>query len=394
MADAADFTLRLLDKVSGPAKGMASSIGKVARAMKLAAFGTKTGRDELGRFTAGSRGLLRNLRSLKGESGADILKNAFSHALGGLIQEAVHGVADLTKALAGTVAEFAMFGQESRLAFSQLAKHGASADKLFNHARGLAEQFGLDVVQTTDQFKELLAVQFNPQVATDLIKMGADMRVLGQSGEKVHGIITALGQIKSKGRLQSEELMQLNERSISADLVKGQLAKMMGVDRASIDGLIQRGKVGSDVAIQAILGAVKEKLHEPNIGDAGQAFADKMLAGMFGKMKAKSQNWLTDVGDQILPIMTKTFAPIQAEVSALLGNEDIKSGVVTAFEKAFEKDGTRLYVFDISAAEQSLGALKREAARAVRERAKSGFMVCGYVWRGNVALGLQATGAT
>lgn len=334
MADEASFLLRLIDKVSGPARKMQGQLSGVQ-----AKFGGL--KSSLGGTNAALTATNRGLRTVGGAAASTggIIQTALGFSLGGAINSVASSVLSLGASMVKATIGAVMFGQESELAFSQLAKHGASAGKLFDHARGLAEKYGMSVKDTTDQFRDLLAVQFNPKTATDIIKLGADMRVLGGDAEKTKGIINALGQIKSKGRLQAEELLQLNERSISADLVKGQIAKTLGIARSEVEKQMDAGKIDAATAIEAVLNTVKIKLGEKNLGDAGEKFADNTLRGMFGKLAAKAENRLTDIGKQLEPAVTAAFKPVRDRLSALLDNPKLQGGIADVLTRI--ADGAR-----------------------------------------------------
>lgn len=195
-------------------------------------------------------------------------------------------------------AESAIFAQNQRLAFDQLAKHGVSGAKLFDHARGLAEDFGLDVKETTKQYAKFLALQFNPQQADNLIKMGADMRVLGANAEDVKGVFLQLGQIKALGKVQMEELRPIMERGIAGEFIFEAMAKRMGKDAKEIPKLISAGLVSADIALPSIQDAIKKKLQIDNIGDAGKTFASTNIEGIGGRIKAKWDNLWIGLGQR------------------------------------------------------------------------------------------------
>lgn len=352
MADEADFTLRLVDKFSGNAKGAGRSgrelAGELAKiedksvnvttkvtrmdravgGVKFAAYGAQaafygakllgnqdalaglhkvagavkprmqaltrsvaTGARRIAPFAIGGAGLLglgkiASSITLPALGGMAIGLGAVATAAG----VATVAVGALLLKVASAGKEFVTFGQNQRLAFNQLAKHGASGARLFDHARGLAEEFGLDVKDTSKQYAKFLALQFNPRQADKLIKLGADMRVLGNSAEDVQGIFLALGQIKSKGRLQGEELLQLQERAVSGELIKEAIAEQMGIAVSEVDKQISAGKVTSDIALPAIETALLNKLGTKEAGEAGKRFAETTIDGAVGRVKARGQN--------------------------------------------------------------------------------------------------------
>ena len=109
--------------------------------------------------------------------------------------------------------------------------------------------------------KELYATLF---AASDLAAM-----MPGNKNETLDRITTALSQIKSKGRLQGEELtQQLAEAGLNTSLVKQQLAKAYGLKSTEdVDKLMGRGGVSADVALPAIQRAILEQLGTKRAGE-------------------------------------------------------------------------------------------------------------------------------
>ena len=100
--------------------------------------------------------------------------------------------------------------------------------------------------------------------AKDIIKdmetIGDAAAATGKGDEGLNRIILALSQIKSKGKLSTEELNQLAEAGISA---KRYLAEGLGYGSgdsgiAALSKDLEQGRIGSERAIQAIMAGMKE----------------------------------------------------------------------------------------------------------------------------------------
>jgi tape measure domain-containing protein len=265
-------------------------------------------------------------------------------AIGSLIADgaarALGAIVDLGKGAIATVIEFTTFAENSELAFNALAKHGASGAKLFERARNLAVEFGMDVQDTTGNFKKLLAAQFNPELASDIIRMGADLRVIGAGGEDVAGAIRAITQIKGTGILQGDELNQLANAGVSIDLIRQKMQKLLGVSsNAEVLKLQEGGKIDADTAISAILQAVQEQTGSKVLGEAGKRFADTTLTGMAGRLKARGQNLMVSLGEQMVPQIERAIGPIAAKLDAFLTSPEGQQAIdrlATGLGQAFE----------------------------------------------------------
>jgi tape measure domain-containing protein len=310
------FTIELLDKLSKPAKQIGAALDSVSK------HGQQAGRS-LGKSFEGV--------GIGGVAMGNLVAQGAARALGAL--------ADLGAGAIATIAEFTTFAQNSELAFTRLAKHGASGAKLFDHARNLAVEFGMDVQSTSDSFRKLLAAQFNPALATDIIKMGADLRSLGGTAEDVKGAVRAISQIKGTGKLQGDELNQLAEAGLSINLIREEIGKLMGGKSVGeVLKLQEAGKIDADTAVAGILNAVKAKTGSKELGEAGKLFADSTLDGMAGRLKAKAQNLGVDLGQRLIPVVTKFAEPLADRLSKFLASPKAQAGIdrlVSGIERGF-----------------------------------------------------------
>jgi len=370
MSDEAQFTVKLIDKVSGASRGASSALGRLmgslrgtgAESRTMSAAGARAtsqmqaGANAMGRAATRSFGATRSamtgvataarasgrtfsqqmtsaqqsatgftgalgrlgssLGSLfgggggaAGAGGGGLFSNLFGGGVmdvlkGTLLAHGIEKLAELGVEAAKTAGEFLVFGQNARIGFEALAKHGATADDLFNHARALATRFGLDLEDTTHTYQKFLALQFNPKSADQLIRMGADMRALGNTAEDVQGIMLMMGEVKSIGSLQGRQLLSLEQHGISGMLVREEIAKRMGVSFDQVNKLEREGKIKADLAIDAIEAAVVRKLNESALGDMGAKVADKSITGILGRFKALAEDKLTSIMERAAPGVT------------------------------------------------------------------------------------------
>lgn len=296
--DQAKFGVRLIDQVSGPAR-------KATRALdRLNAAGKKLQKTERAgdKLTAKRKRAQRAGGGGRGGGMLDIVG-------GNLLTGAVTKVASLAVEIGKAGAAMVTFGQNSKLAFSNLTKHGVDPGKLFEHATALAVRFGLDLEDTTHQYQKFLALQFTPRGADKLIRMGADLRALGTDAEGVQGVFTALGQIKGKGKLQGDEMLQLAERGISTKLVTEEIGKLLGgKSDDEVQKLQGKGKITADIALEAIERAINRKLQQSELGESGAKFADQTIDGMIGRFKALGQKAALGMFDKVAAPLTKLMS--------------------------------------------------------------------------------------
>ena len=186
-----------------------------------------------------------------------------------------------------------------------------------------------DLIETA---KRLKAFGFETEKLVGVTKRLAD--VAGATGADLNGIATAFGQIQAKGKLQTEELLQLQERGVDIASVLKEEYKLTGEEFSKA---LQRGQVSAE--------AVEFALQK--LTDAGGKYANGAIAQsdtLFGKLSTL-QDAITRLGQNI----GKALAPV---FKFLI---DQATKLVNIVNSAFANIGAR-----------------REAIQAARDRGLSG----------------------
>ena len=188
------------------------------------------------------------------------------------------------------------FDTANRIAFESLLGGSVAAADAMASSEQIADRFGIKLEDVTGSMKKLLSAQFSLSKSKELIKMGADMRAISSSAEDVKGALRAISQIKSKGRLQGDELLQLAEAGVSQQLIFEELQKSLGVGSVGeVIKLKEAGKIDADTAINAIQAAVMKKTGSKEAGDAGERFADESLEAAANRIRNSRLNLFRDV---------------------------------------------------------------------------------------------------
>lgn len=303
MAERLDFVLRLIDKITGPAKratkslkGINTQLDKIERntGFKLLAKTAVAARrpvtkvsDAVTKFSSGK--ILGGISSIA-DGLARMAKNA------ALVAGALAGIA--TAKVVKAVVDNIAFAERSRQALSNLLGSTTKGEKAFQTSIRLSKEFGLSIQDTTKKYTKLLAAQFTASRAEDLIKLTTDLKAIGASAQETESAIRAITQIKAKGRLQAEELVgQLAEAGIATTLVYDQLSKRLGVSTDKVRALITAGKISAEVGIDAIRDAILKKVGIKEAGEAGKKFAESTLSGMLQRLKAAPGNLALSIAD-------------------------------------------------------------------------------------------------
>lgn len=96
--------------------------------------------------------------------------------------------------------------------------------------------------------KRLKAFGVDTEKLVDITKRLGD--VSGATGAELNGIATAYGQIQAKGRLQGEELLQLQERGIG---IQKQLQKQLGLTDEQFRKALEGGKISAQEVEKALI---------------------------------------------------------------------------------------------------------------------------------------------
>lgn len=296
MSDAADFIIRLIDQATGPAKRISTALGGIHKALEH---------------------VEKNDAFKALEKASDKVWELGKHAAEAGI--AVGALA--TGALVKATVETANWAERTELAFTRLTGGAAQGRQALATATKTAKELGLDLHETTDSFRKLLAAQFSLGQSNELVKMTADLRSIGIEGAEASRVILAITQIKAKGKLQAQEMLQLAEAGISLQLVYEALGRTTGKTRTELQKLQEAGKISADVGLAAIQDAVKHKLHESSFGEAGKAFANTTLQGMAGRLETAGQLLLVRVAKAAAPAID-ALKPILKDLTDWVDNID------------------------------------------------------------------------
>jgi tape measure domain-containing protein len=209
------------------------------------------------------------------------------------------------------------------------------------------QQFGAVTPFTSSELietaKRLKAFGFETEQVVDVTKRLAD--VAGATGADLGGIATAFGQIQAKGRLQGEELLQLQERGVG---LQDELRKMYKLTADDFRKALEGGRISADAVNVAL-----KNITETGGKYAGGAIAQSdTLAGKFSTLIDGVENISRTIGEVLSP--------------ALKGVLGIAIDVVNSINAAFNAQ-KRLSGFGID--DQQRNKLFRQAGEEAQQLA-------------------------
>jgi len=202
------------------------------------------------------------------------------HALSASIDAAAPTSIRLAQALSGLGVVAAGLGVHAvlvadrfhvlRNAFRTLVGDADQADRFFEALRRLAAQTSFSFEGVAKLSQRLLAVGYSTRQTIPLIRtLGDAVAAVGGGEETLERVVNALAQIKSKGKLASEEMLQLAEAGIPA---WDALAQKLGVDIPTAMEMVERGAVSADTAIAALAQGLNDRF-----GGAMERNADNIV---------------------------------------------------------------------------------------------------------------------
>ena len=339
MASAASFIVTLVDKVSAPAKRQQKALSALQEQIK------KTGKVGASHH-AGAQALTVKQIAAQNRANIALLANAKISSVAG---KAIHGVADgamsvakwsaigagalgigLGAALVKNTVQMALFEDTAKTAFKSLTGSAAGGEAAWSASLNLARELGGGVEETTNSMKHLLAMQFTLPQAEEMVRMSADLKAVTGDAHSAERALTAITQIKAKGRLQAEELVgQLAEAGVSTTLVYQELQKSMNLKTSGeVQKAITAGAVSADVGIAAIKGAIAHKTHSETTGAAGRAFAGSTYSGLIGQLKNAPQFLFVRLGQAVAGNLEKFKPLVQRIITAI---DSIKGDQMSRF---------------------------------------------------------------
>lgn len=150
----------------------------------------------------------------------------------------------------------AMNAEKMKIAFTSLLGSGQAAAKMMQTLGDIAVKTPFELPQVQAAAQQLLAFKFQARdVPNMLLRIGDAVSSVGGGADAMQSVIIALGQMKLKGKVAGDEMLQLTERNIDA---WGYLAKALGVSTAQAQKMASQGLIPADTAIKAIIGGMKE----------------------------------------------------------------------------------------------------------------------------------------
>ena len=127
-------------------------------------------------------------------------------------------------------------------------------------------------------------------------------------GDAIRRMALALGQIKARGKVATQEINQLAEVGLDA---RGILAEAFGVSTAELIKMIEKGLVPANEAVEALVGAI-----ERDFGSSAAEQAENMtglMASMGDIIRFRSRDLFAGLFSAVQPYVAKLVSALTTE---------------------------------------------------------------------------------
>lgn len=241
------------------------------------------------------------------------------------------GMASMSMNLGAMIGMAQEFRSSTLIAFEHITKTKEGAAAAYKMAQKTALETGGDYRESIASMNSLMAQGFDVKFADNLVRMMADLKTINPAA-RLDGITRAISQIKSTGKLQGDEMMQLAEAGLNVGDVYKQIAKDMGIVDGKkgkkgvmsaveqVQALQKDGKISSDVAIKAIMATIKAQTGGKDPGTIAASKADKTLTGAVMRAHSLKEMFLESVNIDWSPI-TSALSKVGAVMSGPAGEK-------------------------------------------------------------------------
>ena len=201
--------------------------------------------------------------------------------------------------------------ETSKMAFGTMLGSAEAANKMLDDLRSFADSTPFEFMGLQQAAKRMMAYGFEAEaVIPTLRNLGDAAGALGGGTAMIDRLTLALGQMKAKGKVSGEELMQLSETGIPALKF---LADAAGVTTAEMSAMVSKGIVPADQAIRVLLQGM-----ETNFGGL-MAKQAETATGKISTLKDAISELKTTTGEGLVPIviqMADVFTVATKELTA------------------------------------------------------------------------------
>lgn len=168
--------------------------------------------------------------------------------------------------------------ESSRIAFENKLGSSDKAEEFLQSIYKFDEKSPFDTMQIVGIAQQMMNVGWEADnVLGDLGTIGDWAASMGKGEEGIQSVTRALGQMRQKGKLSAEEMLQLTEAGVSG---WDYLAKYLGKTIPEVREMSEDGEIDVNTAIKGILAGMKE------FEGSAAATSDRTVSGIMDQVKS------------------------------------------------------------------------------------------------------------
>lgn len=329
MGERVELEVGFKDEFSGPSKRAGNAAEHLLHTMnrlaRTSGVGGAFATGPVSRFSSVIQGAKRHLaafsgsfRDLKGMALSSLTSMASGAIVGGLLAVTA-AVGAMAISFSSAVLNAGILRERATLALSKLSADGSMS---MERLKKISLETGTTIEDSFEGIAAFMRAGFQADESERLFKRMQDLSAVGIDEERRKRAVVAIGQIKSAGMLQGDELNQLAEAGIGKQQVIVQIAKILGKSNEEAAKLVlQGGKINSEVALQAIENAMAAMSGGGAAGAARAEFLASTLAGAAESVKSLWSNAMDDIAKAAAPAFKEISQSVTSIAKAIQSDE-------------------------------------------------------------------------
>jgi tape measure domain-containing protein len=210
--------------------------------------------------------------------------------------------------------------EQSKVAFTNLLGNADAAQSMLDKLYDVAAHTPFEFPQLTQATQRLLGFGMAAKdVIPTMTAIGDAVAASGGGAEQIDRVSTALGQMQAKGKVSSEELLQLAESGVPALKILGD---QLGLTGAQLSDKLKKGAISANVGIKALTTGMEKRYK----GMA--ASQSKTFSGMISTLKDSATQILGMATKPLFDYLKNTVLPVVVRITDALGKW-VKAGGIT-----------------------------------------------------------------
>jgi tape measure domain-containing protein len=220
--------------------------------------------------------------------------------------------------------------EQSKVAITNLTGSSQVATNMLDQLYEIAAKTPFEFQDLTKSASMMLGFGYETKkVIPFMTTLGDAVAGVGGGAETINRLTRAFGQMQAKGRLQTEELMQLAEAGIPAFKI---LQQELGLTGDQLRKQIEGGAISADKGIAALLAGMNKKY------DGMAKAQSKTFRGQISTLKDYFRQTMGAVTMPLFDFMRNQLLPKAIDITQEIGKWAKQGGVETAIT-AFQRGG-------------------------------------------------------